>query len=168
MPHLSTFVVLVALCGCGARRPAPAAAPVRRDVPFTVALPAKCQHRSSTGVGSRPGEWSCPLFLARYEWGARNLVGDSAEAPAGTATDSAWTETVDGREVRLLRYSAPVDVLGLVAVWTHAGEQVVAGRSEPAALQISAETQGSSGLEAALSLVRSVRWVVQTPHRFSP
>jgi hypothetical protein len=159
MPRLSTVVVLVTLCGCGPNQASPAAAPVRGDVPFTVALPTDCQHRSSAGLDSRPGEWSCRSFVARYDWGARNLVGDSAEAPAGTATDSAWTEMINGREVKLLRYSAPVDVLGLVAVWTEAGEQRVAGRSYPAALQVSAEAQGASGLEAALSLVRSVHWV---------
>lgn len=87
------------------------------------------------------------------------MVGDAAEAPAGTATDSAWTEMINGREVRLLRYSAPVDVLGLVAVWTEAGEQRVARGSCPAALQISAEAQGANGLKAALNLVRSVHWV---------
>ena len=158
MPRLPTVVVLVTLCGCGAYQASQTAAP-NGGVPFTVALPTGCQHRSSAGVGSRSGEWTCRSFVARYDWGARHLVGDSAAVPAGPAADSAWTEMLHGREVKLLRYSAPVDVLGLVAAWTEAGEQRVGGASYPAALQISAEAQGASGPEAALSLVRSVHWV---------
>ena len=161
MPRFSMIAVLLALNACGAHRTRPATSPyVRGALPFTVDLPAACEHRSSGAVDSRPGEWSCSAFLAHYDWGARHLVGVTAAAPPGVVTDSVWTEVIDGRQVALIRYSAPVDVLGLVAVWADAGEQRVAGASYPAALQIRAEAIGSGGLDGAFRLVRSVRWVV--------
>jgi hypothetical protein len=162
MSRLSMVLILAVLSGCGASRTAPASSPsAGRKLPFTIDLPSDCRQRSYAGVDSWPGEWSCPAFLIRYDWGARNLVGETAGVPAGMVADSAWTETIDGRKVELIHYAAPVDVLGLVAVWADAGELRVGGATYPAALRLTAEARGSAALGGALTLVRSIRWVEQ-------
>jgi hypothetical protein len=158
MRHLFTSVVTAASIGC-ARTSASGPEPVGVRLPFTAAAAAPCEHERFRGVDSQRGEWRCPNVVVRYDWGAANLVAGDVTPPPGVAVDSTWMETIDGHVVKLVTYGAPVDFAGLVAFWPDGGKAGAGRTVAPAVLRMTAEASSESGLDDALHIVRSVRWI---------